>query len=486
MRTKALLAIFMAGLMFAAPVSAAAPGLNFSDDRTPNPYAHSSAETIAAHDLGEMDAPLELYDDEGDVTELPGSYNESQHAPFGVRWDKVEADAYTMFPRIDGESENAASWTETGQWTTNADASVSDADADGVQKVEIDATAAGGNATFAQNVSLDDPNKRVLTTVLNVDSLASATTVEVRVADGDGDYRYATIDTGNDGNASDVIANKTANGIVFQQKVGDLTLAGNGDGTLDSIESIQIVSTGGTSTLTVAALDAGKKSTIDFAEVARDTDGDGEDESVTMEDYWEGGESRLTAYDFGSEFSSATIHDWTVYDVRYALEDITDEDEYDVDVEDSPSSYDSQLNITADIEVPAYIDLSHGTLELRTDQGLIADRYGELETASVADDTPIGNLSDSDYTDRTGSLGSEGDTITLQSGLSADQQYRIHMVVYLKGGEVDALMGSMGAGPTGGSGGFLSGVVGFFTSIPGMIIGGVGGFLGLRRIFGGG
>lgn len=481
---KALLALLFAVAVAAhAPAAAAAPALNFEDDRTPNPYIHSDTETISAHDLGEMDGPLELYNDEGEITALPATYNESQDTPFGVRFDKVEADAYRMFPRVDGESDNGASWTETGQWTTNADASVSDADADGVEKVEIDATAAGGNATFAENVSItSDADKRVALAVVNVDSLGSSAEVQLRFTDSDGDYRYANISSGDDASADYSIANSSGNGYVFQERLSDLPMAGSGDGDLDGIQQVEVVSVGDTATVTVAGLDVERKSAIDFASIQRDTDDDGEDETTTFEDYHEGGVAKLTDYSFGSEFSNAVIHDFEVYDVRYALSELSDSSEYMVEFRNSDSSYAKELAVTADIQAPNYIDLSHGSLSLRLDQGMIADRYGKLRTSSdVDDETEIGNLTDSDYSDRSGKVSSKDDTLTLISGVNGDTEYRVDGVFYLKNGEVDDLQGAAGMGPTGSGGGFFSTAFGQITGL----VAAVAGALGLRSLFGG-
>lgn len=483
---RTFLALLIAGaVLMQAPAAAAAPGLDFTDDRTPNPEVVSASETISEHDLGAMDSPLEVYDDSGEVTELPATYNESQDAPFGLRYDKVEADAYTYFPRVDGETDNGATWTAAGQWSSDANSAVSDADADGVEKLQVDVTAAGGTATFGgSNVSItSDADKRVMMFVGNVDSLGSGAEVQVRAVDSDGDYRYANISSSDAANADYTIANGTGNGFVFQQKLADLPMAGTGDGNMGEIQSVEVTSLGSTATVTIAGLDLEKKSTLDFGTVERDTDGDGDLETTTVEDYHEGGEARLTEYRFGSTFDAAVLHDWTVYDVRYPLSMQDDASQYNTEFSDSSdSSYGNELSITADVWAPNYIDLSHGALSLELDQGLIGERYGEIRVASdVAEDTAIGDLNDSDYTDKSGSVAQKGDTITLVSGPSGDTEYRVDLTVYLKNDEVDALSAPGGMGPTGGGGGFFSTLTGQITGI----VASVAGFLGLRRLFGG-
>jgi surface glycoprotein (TIGR04207 family) len=491
-RALALAALLVLSVVGAGVAGAAqAHGINTDSEAHTPIYGYSTSETISAHDMSEMNSPLELYDDEGEVHELNGTYNDSQAAPFGVRWDKVETDAYTQFPRTSDESENGATWTDAGQWssTTSADAShsVTDADADGVQKVELSASSmANGETTtfnFSENVSLADPNKRVLMAVLNVDTLDGAT-VELRAVDGDGDYRYMEINSSRNASNETVIANKTGNGFVAQEKVGNLPLAGSGDGSLDSIQKLEVVVLDGNATVTLAGLDADRKSTIEFGTIQRDTDDDGENETVRFEDYWEGGESRLTEYDFGEQFDTATIHDWTVYEVRYPLSMLSSGEVVAEFANSSESSYAAELAKTGDVIVPSFIDLTHGTLSLRVEQGLITDKYGTLRTAQVDSSTDFGNVSDGDWTDRTGSLTEKGDEVVLISGISADQQYRVDGLFYLNSEDKDSLMASqaMSMGPTGDSGGFFSNTLNVILTL----IGSAAGALGLSRLFAGG
>ncbi len=490
-RALALAALLVFSVLGAGAVGIAGAQVN-SDAEAHTPiYGHSTSETISAHDLGAMDSPLELFDDSGEVHELNGTYNDSQDTPFGVRWDKVETSAYTEFPRTSDESDNAATWADTAQWssTTSADAgnTISDADAQSVPKVELSTSSmASGESTtftFAENVSLDDPNKRVLMSVLNVDTLDSGATVEIRAVDGDGDYRYAEINSSANGSDEAIVANSTGNGYVFQERVGDLPLAGNGDGSLDSIESIEVVVHDADATVTLAALDADRKSTIEFGTIERDTDDDGDMEEVRFEDYWEGGEAKLTEYDFGEQFDSAVLHDWTVYDVRYSMSALPDEERTVEFHNSSESSYDAEVERTGDVIVPSFIDLTHGTLSLRAEQGLISEKYGRLRTAAVDSSTGFGNVSSEAWTDRTGALSEKGDTVTLVSGISADQQYRVDFVGYLTQEDADALQSSgvLSMGPTSSDGGFFSNPLGVIVGL----LGSAAGALGLSRLFGG-
>ena len=478
----------------AGPAAAAGPGLNFSSDKTPNPTIAEDELVVHEHDLGDMSSPLEYYDDSGEVATLPATVNDSQTTPVGVRFDQVDTEAYDLFPRIDGEDGNAATWTKTGNWSTSSGSSssmsVSDASADGVEKVGLSASVAAGEtatATFGANVSIsEDPNKRVLMFVGNVDTLADDSTVEIRAVDGDGDYRAAEVNASAVASDDDVIANDTGNGFVFQQRLSDLPLAGSGDGTLDSIQQVDIVAADGNADVTVAGLDLDKKGTFDLAEIERDTDDDGEMEATTPTDYYEGGVANLTGLStFGDTFDDAVINDLRVYDVQYRFADLTDSDEHSVNFSSADDySYPQKLELFADLEVPTAIDISHGSLSLEFDQGIPTERYVTFRVAEGVDSAEaFGNVSDSAYTDETSALSGQDTTATLVDSASGDTTYRVHLVALLQSEEVETLQSGGAMGPTGSSGGgFFSTLVGQVTGVVGSVLGAVG----LRRVFSGG
>ena len=474
----------------ATPAAAAAPALNFQNEKTPNPTIVEDTLTISEHDRAWMDGPLEYYDDSSDVTQLNATVNASQTTPVGVRFDKIDADAYQVFPRIDNENNNWATWTAAGNWTKSSGAgssvTISDADADQVDKVSIDASVVAGEtatATFAQNVSItEDPTKRVLVFAGNVDTLAAGSHVHVRVVDDDGDYHYANISADTlQADAEDVIANSTGTGYVFQERVSNLPSSG----TLDEISKIEVVTTDANAKITIAGLDVGRKSEFDLAEVERDTDDDGENETTVVTNLYEGGVTGLTSLStLGSEFDSASIMDLEVYDVQYQLSDLTNSEEWDTNFTTADDySYPQKLELYADLEVPSAIDLSHGSFTLEFDQGVPNERYVALETASDVDSTEaFGNISDSSYTDHTDSLSGQDTTTDLIGSPSADTTYRFHAVILLQTEEVENMMdASGGMGPTGSQGG------GFFNSLFGQavtLIGSVLGAVGMARYLG--
>jgi len=476
----------------------AAPGINFEEPTAPNPTVVEDELTVATHDMGEMDSPLQYYDDDGNLDRLPATVNQSQDTPVGVRFDQIEADAYTQFPRTTDESGNSANWTDATDYTTTSGASssmtVTDADSNGVERVNFDASVAStetATATLADNVSITtDANKRVLFAVVNVNGLTSGSEVEIRAVDADGDYRSANITSSVNANADHAIANSTGDGYVFQQELSDLTLEGSGDGSFDEIQSVEVVVSESDADVTISGLDLDRKSERDLAEIQRDTDGDGTLETTVVTDYYEGGVANITNLStLGSMYDDATIHDLHVYDVRYEYADLTDSEEYSTEFSSADDySYPQQLELYGDLEVPSAIDLSHGALSLEFEQSLVGERYVVTEVAEGSDtDEAFGNLSDTDYTSFSSAIGSQNSTVTADATVSADTNYRVHMVVLLQDSEASALQaaGDGGGifGPTDGSGG------GFFSSTFGQIAGVAGAVLsalGLRRLLGSG
>lgn len=494
MNPRTLLVGLFAVMLVASPIAAAqtsGPGLNYTSDKAPNPYITEDTLTIAAHDNAAMDSVLSYEDDNGEVTTLPATYNQSQTHPVGVRPDKIDADAYQLFPRVSGESENGQTWLNTSNWTKTSGAgssmTISDADgttASGVPAVSFDGSVASteqASANFSEGVDItSDANKRVLMWVGNVDSLSASSNVSIRVYDADGDYKAAYIDP--DLNAADdnVIANGTATGVVYQEKLSNLAVEGTGDGTLDSIQYVKVVVDEANAKITTVGLDVERKTMLDFGSHAYDTDGDGDvhdEDAETIEEWTQPdgtGVLTLTSLDtMGSWADSAVIHDLEVYDVKYRAQDLTDEENWDVEfsaAEDYPS-YAQQLEVYYRLEVPSAIDLSHGSLSLNDTQGSVGERYAVVEVAEDTGDTEFENVSDSEFTSKKSLYDSKGDEHELDATVTAGDNYVVHMTLLLTDDEADTLadVSAMG-GPTGKSGGFLGGIWNFITSPFGAII----------------
>jgi hypothetical protein len=477
MQLKRLLVALMAALLVAAGPATAAPTLDFSDDRTPDPYIHEDVLTVAEHDTNQMSSLTQYYDDGGNVADLPATVNQSQDTPAGVRFDKIDAESYRLFPRVSGESDNSATWSNSSKWTKSSggtsDMTVSDADgttASGVPAVSADGNVSAGEtatATYAENVSItSDADKRVLAFVGNVDKLSSGGTVEIRAVDSDGDYRYAEVNASADASDETIVANGTGNGFVFQEKLANLPIAGSGDGAMQEIQQVDVVAVENDAKVTIVGLDLDKKSTYDVAEIEHDRDGDGTDELETVEDYHEGDVASVSSVDsLGSYADNAVVHDLEVYNVRYQFSDLSDGDDYSVEFSEAEEygGYDQKLEIRGRLKAPSAIDLQHGTLELRDDQGLVGERFKVAEYATATGDTALDNVSDGDYTDASSAYSSNGETVTLaSSGINAGENVIVHLEAVLQDDEANALQSTgVAAGPTGSAGG---GIVGFLMS----------------------
>jgi hypothetical protein len=487
MQLKRLVVALMALMLVAAGPATAAPTLDFSDDRTPDPYIHEDVLTVAEHDTNQMSSLTQYYDDGGNVADLPATVNQSQDTPAGVRFDKIDSSAYRLFPRVSGESDNSATWTNSSKWTKSSggtsDMTISDADgttASGVPAVSADGNVSAGEtatATYADNVSItSDADKRVLAFVGNVDKLSSGATVEIRAVDADGDYRFAEVNASADASDEAIVANGTGNGFFYQEKLANLPMAGSGDGSMQEIQQIDVVAVENDAKVTIVGLDADRKGEYNIGDVAHDRNNDGETTVETIQDYHEGGTANVSSVDsLGAYADGASIKDLKVYDVEYRVSDLEDSEDHQVEFSEAEDygGYDTMLEMTARLSAPTAIDLSHGTLELRDDQGLVGDRFKVAEYATNQGDTEFGNVSDGDYTDVSGKYSSKGETVTLAtSGINAGENLIINLEVALSNDEADAMQSQpAAAGPVGGGGG---GIVGFLMSPLGLAGGLVG------------
>lgn len=503
----AFIALVVASSMVAGPAAADhvdAPTddeqLNYNADTAPDIYAHADNVSIAEHDRAAMSDPLAIYDDNGDMANLAddgASYNDSQTAPFGVNLSHVKDLRYRTFPRLSSESGNGASWTNAGNWSTSSSTdgsmSVSAGTVDGanVSTVTFSATDSSSastddhaQATYSRVSITEDATKRVPQVGANVKLADSATRAEIRFVDAGGDYVSYIVNTSSAAAANEsVLTNMTdAEAVVAQEKANDLTVRGNGDGTLDGIQevTVRVEGTNAAGTVELFWLDAAAKSTEDLAEVERDTDGDGDLETTYIEDKWQSGYLWTTGLDtLPSWASDATVFDLKVSDVSFNLRGIPD-GHTNISIGDHPTYDGGELDAYWTSEVPAYIDVSYENLQLLAEQTAQSDRYETVEYATDTGDTNLTNVS---YTDATSSFTDQGETVTLVANLQTGEHYSVHVEQALTEGERDELtnLAAMG-GPIGGGGGFFSSIWGQVTGVIGAALGA----LGLRRLLGGG
>jgi hypothetical protein len=491
-------ALGLALLVLLAPLAglagASAHGTNPDADAYQDVRIQEDEVTVAAHDRGTMDSALDYEDDDGNVQTLPATVNTSQETPYGVEFDKVDADAYDTFPRVDDEDENAETWTDDGDWTTTSGGSSemtvqddSDLAPSGVDVVGFDASVASSetaSATFADNVSVDsDVAKRVAQIGMNVNGLTGE--VEVRFTDDDGDYYAAHLNGSTNATAEEAIANSTGDGYVFQERLADLPSSG----TVEEISEVTVHVDGGDADVELYWVDVERKSTVDLTETVRNEGADDEETTTIAEvngKYVTDGEVPVTDLaTLGSWTDSATVHDLHVYDVRYRVQDLAGDDvSTEFSSADDYAAYSQQLDQTARLSVPTAIDLTHGTLTLEAEQSLVSERYAMVQYAIGTGDTDLGNVSDDDYTAATSSFSNQGDTVELAT-VTAGENVIVDWTLLYTDAEASALQATGGAAPMGGGGGFLGGL-GFGQVLGALGIGGIAVFLRRRLgIFGG-
>ena len=480
----AILALVLASLL-AAPVAGAATAndeLAWGED-PPNTYVYEDHVTIAQHNLSEMGSVLEYYDDSGDVATLPAELNESIDNPVRFRADKLDAETLSEFPRKSDEVEDASA-VDAGEWSSSS-LTVSDVTTAG----DVDAVKLASNGSMStndvatatySNFTIDsDPAKRVALLVGQVNTLDSSATVYINATESDGDMKSIRVDPDANADNADVAANATANGFIEQEKLSDLSTQGDGDGSFDAIDKIVVKVVDADATLTLSGVDLDRKSTISFGSHLSDTDGDDELETVSTEQNADGGLIKLSARStLPSEFDDATIFDLEVHGLRYDAEHLDSEDVYAnfTDAPDYPD-FNHRLEVHYRHKVPSAIDLSHNGLELRTDQAQVSDRYLAFRFAENAGDSEPADVNG--WTDKSGSIAQKGDTITLDDTIQAGNNIMTNVEVLLTADQVDAYQstgGGGGTGPQGSAGGPLD----FLFSLPGMLLAGVTGWLGLR------
>lgn len=462
MNFKRLFAVAMAVLLVAqipAAVAGAPGGLNYEEEKTPNPYISAQTVTIAEHDRSEMTSPLQYYDDNGDLASLEATYNDSQETPFTFRADQIDAAAYTKFPREHGNSAiNASEWTTSSGAGSSMTVSQTDgATAAGVDSVELNASVATGetaSATYSNFSAIDtDPKKRVARFIGNVDSLESGAEVQLRFVDSDGDYKALVINSSETASADDVIGASTGQGYVAQERLSNLaTDTSAGDGTFDDIAEVTVHVEGGDATVTMVGLDVESKSEFVLGETYNSTSEDYEDVSERHA----GGDMSLSVTSLstmGAVFDDATIRNLEVSEVRYRFADLTDADDYSVEFSDAPAySYPRKLEIYGRISVPTAIDLTHSGLALEMRQGLISQKYATVEVAEGVGDTAFENISS--WTSKSDVFTAQGDVHELDGTVAVDQEYAIHGVFLLQQSDEDAMKSSSSES---GGGGFWGG-----------------------------
>lgn len=461
--------------------------LNTSADEHPDTYFSEDRLTIETHNQSTM-GWLEYEDDNGKIQTIQAHVNGSKNgAKVSYRADQLADSDLNQFPRTDSEDgNNSVTWTNAGDWTVSTNAAVTDSDgstASGVESIQITASSMTSGdtetATYSAPSITSDAEKRFLQAVLNVDQLDSGSVVEVRVKDGDGDYVAAEVNASRDATANDVIANGTANGVIFQEQLGQLTVEGSGDGSLDAVDSIEVVTTDANAQVTITGLNVEKKSAWDFGtERVPDTSTDDTDDYTdeVVRDRPNGGAIEAASLQgLGDWADDATVNKLTYLDVEYHLQDKPESVNANITDGENFPNYEL-LELTWTRTIPTAYDITHGQIELKTEQSLLSERYTKLRYAEGTGDKSTSEVSDSNWIDLTGSLGDEGKTITADSTGQSGVTYKFQLTGKLLPEQADNLEAAQQQGGGGFWGGSSSGG-GPFSSMYNWVAGGVVGLL---------
>lgn len=475
--------------MSVGPASAAAQPLNYTDGDAPNPYISTDV-TIDDYSMADMDDPLSYYDDSGDVAVLPGSVNSSTDVddlgnghvnPYTMTATDIDfGGEAAAFPRT-GDADGDVSILNASEWSTTNASVANSTTAPGVDALQYDSGTdeTDDAATFdlASANEINDAEKRYVQVVADISSASGTPTMTVYDTDGDTvsvELYNATADQSSD----TVLANATGEGHVLQVAIGDLTVGGSGDGTMTTITKVDIQ---GDITMTASLINVEKKGEYVFGEKYTNTDtADDDDDLETAEITAPHGEFSINSLDtMGPEFDDAHIMGLTM-PIHVEASELADENVKAEFGEDANyPQWDSVANIHQRLTLPDAYDLSFANAELRLDQGWAESRYATLRVAEdPGTDVDFADLEDTDFSDASGSLTSEGETVTLDDTIQTGVDYVINTQLLLTGDEASAMQSTSsdssedagGAGIFGGSGG---GIWNFFTSIPGMALGAV-------------
>ncbi|WP_066415389.1 hypothetical protein [Halorubrum aethiopicum] len=473
----ALIALAVLSSMVATPIMAAG-GIGWGEDtKTPNPEIATEV-TIDEWSNADFDTAVEYYDDAGHPATLPASVNESNDNPITLTATNIDFADRNESPRKNDEgSDNSASALDSSEWTTSGATVSESSTAPGVDALNYAGSASSDSATYS-NFSVNDGEKSYLTIAADINSASGTPTLQL--TDGDGDYVEITLyDSAASASDDSVLANSTGEGKVLQQQVGDLTVAGTGDGSFGSTEEITI---SGDADVDVSVLDAERTRALTFGERLEDTDDDDELETVTITE--PRGSYSVTGMDtFDEVMSDATIYGVTV-DAVFQASDITDDE--DVSAEFGPTSdypqWDQLGEIAFRLELPTAFDLSYSGPEFVDEPNLPSERYKAVEIAEGSDDTEFSEI---DYTSVASSY--DGSTeITLDSTVSPGTAYVVSYDVVLTNDEVSAIQSAASGGGAAVMSSGDGGIISWLLSVPGLIVSSITGFVGFRLFSGGG
>ena len=473
-------------------VSANHHGLDASSGYHPQPAIEATV-TIDGFDGSRMSSLLEYIDDSGDVADLrdygarvrprdnTDTADDSGYNPVTLRADRLANDFYTAFPRdatadvdSDDEKEDVSAIYHSGEWSKDMSGSggsmtISNTNGEADDVLELDVSGTSGDVARADldlsayGAEVDSAARNFVQAVVNVSGSDADTVVNVKVHDGS---NTKTVQ----------LADGDGNGMVTQIRIEDAS----GDA-IDQVDMVSITVEEGSATVEVVGLDIERPEKWEFGTQEYYDSTDENLDTQTVEE--PSGTFDVLGFDgLSSAFTDAEIVKYDVdADFRLAESDqATVYHEFTDDAQDY--GYDERLRMIANIKLPAAIDLSYASEEFVDEVVLPGSRHISVERATDMDDPVTLDEYDDDedsvtddFVDRTSDYndGSADDTISLSSSITPGDEQVLLFDAGLRSDWRDELEDTGGAigGPTGQTGG--GGIIGFLSSIPGMIASGL-------------
>ncbi|AFK18631.1 hypothetical protein E6P09_07595 [Haloferax mediterranei ATCC 33500] len=475
-RLFATLAVVMAVLMMTTPAAAAnaSSKINFDADATPNPQ-YGVELTKESHNLT-WDSPLRYENDDGKLVLADAEVNGSIDNPYEFYPTHVAADDFGAFPH---NKDNVSALT-VSEWTvdaTNTNATTTLVDAspatgvDGIQFATSSQTSGETTVFEFSNFSIEnDIEKKHLATAVDVAALDAGAVVEVRAVDDNGDYYAADINSSRT-SGSDLIANSTGTGFVFQEQMGQMDLVTAGDGSVGTLEKVQIVVKDGDADITMSMLNLEKLSKYKLGTRLENTDSDDELETVDIYEKNTSGKLALRKLtSMGSWANSAEIKGLT-FDANFTAEKLS-ADAVKVEFKETGNKYPSYfgtVTVQYRMQLPDVYDLDYAFPTLDDSQSVTRDRVLSVEVAEgVSNSTAFEDIES--WTDKTAAYTGLNKSITLDDTVQPGQYTVIKFEYKVTEDQYTAMQPTLG-GP-----GFSSddgGIIGFFSGFVNYIAAGV-------------
>ncbi|RDZ43407.1 hypothetical protein C5B86_10135 [Haloferax sp. Atlit-19N] len=468
-RLLSLLSVAMAVLLLTTPAAAAdaSSEIDFSADATPNPQ-YGVQLTKATHNAS-WDSPLRYENNDGVLVLADAEVNDSVDNPYSFYPTHVDAADFGAFP-VDKENVSAldaSEWTINESNTAGTVTLMSDSPASGIDGVRFSTTSqtSGDVAVFEfSNFSIDsDIQKKHLATAVDVAELDAGAVVELRAVDDDGDYYAAEINASRT-SGSNLIANATGSGYVFQEQMGQMDLVTAGDGSVGTLESVQVVVRDGDADVTMSMLNLEKLSKYKLGTRLADTDDD--DELETVDVYEKNASGTLAVNELsslGSWASSAAIKGLT-FDANFTAERLGAED-VDVEFKETGNKYPGYfgtVTVQYRMALPDVYDLDYQFPTLTDEQSVTRDRVLSVELAEgVSESTAFEDIES--WTDKTALYTSLNASVTLDDTVQPGQDTVIKYEYKVTEDQYDAMQPSAlgGAGFSSDDGGWFSFLSGF-------------------------